>query len=151
MFSLLFPPKAKKKKKSFSIPSALIFPSIRTFPMNFLCASDDKDSGASASASVLLVNIQDWFPLGWTGWISLQSEGPSGVFSNTTVQKHPFFCAQLSWWPSSYIHISWILVRLWHVSSSAISAGTHVCTHTPHHTTPIHVTPFCIGDVAGLR
>ena len=52
--------------------------------------------GVSASASVLPMNIQDWFPLGWTGWISLQSKGLSRVFSNTTVQKHPFFGAQLS-------------------------------------------------------
>ena len=52
--------------------------------------------GVSASASVLPMNIQDWFPLAWTGWISLQSKGLSRVFSNTTVQKHQFFCAQLS-------------------------------------------------------
>ena len=52
--------------------------------------------GVSASASVLLMNIQDWFPLGWTGWISLQSKGLSRVFSNTTIQKHQFFGAQLS-------------------------------------------------------
>ena len=52
--------------------------------------------GVSASASVLPMNIQDWFPLGWTDWISLQSKGLSGVFSNTAVQKHQFFSAQLS-------------------------------------------------------
>ena len=52
--------------------------------------------GVSASASVLPMNIQDWSPLGWTGWISLQSKGLSRVFSNTTVQKHQFFGAQLS-------------------------------------------------------
>ena len=52
--------------------------------------------GVSASASVLPVNIQDWFPSEWTGWISLQSKGLSRVFSNTTVQKHQFFCTQLS-------------------------------------------------------
>ena len=51
--------------------------------------------GVSASASVLPMNIQDWSPLGWTGWISLQSKGLSRVFSNTTLQKHQFFCAQL--------------------------------------------------------
>ena len=55
-----------------------------------------KEIGASASASVLPMNIQDWFPLGWTGWISLQSKGLSRVFSNTTVQKHQFFGALLS-------------------------------------------------------
>ena len=52
--------------------------------------------GVSASASVLPMNIQDWFPLGWTGWISLQSKGLSRLYSNTTVQKHQFFGAQLS-------------------------------------------------------
>ena len=52
--------------------------------------------GASASASVFPMSIQDWFPLGWTGWISLQSKGLSRVFSNTTVQKHQFFGTQLS-------------------------------------------------------
>ena len=60
--------------------------------------------GVSASASVLLMNMQDWFPLGWTGWISLRSKGLSGVFSNTTVQKHQFFSAQLSSQSNSHIH-----------------------------------------------
>ena len=57
--------------------------------------------GVSASASVLPVNIQDWFSLGWTGWISLQSKGLSRVFSNTTVQKHQLFSTQLSLWSNS--------------------------------------------------
>ena len=73
-----------------------IFPSIRDFPMSSLFTSDNQNTGASASASVFLVNIQDWFPLGWTGWISLQSKELSRVFSNTAVQKHQFFSAQLS-------------------------------------------------------
>ena len=60
--------------------------------------------GVSFSASVLPMNIQDWFPLGWTGWISLQSKGLSRVFSNTTVQKHQFLTAQLSSESSSHIH-----------------------------------------------
>ena len=59
-------------------------------------ASGGQSIGASASASVLPMNILDWFPLGWTSWISLQSKGLSRVFSNTTVQKHQFFGAQLS-------------------------------------------------------
>ena len=70
-----------------------IFPSIGVFPMSQLFASGGQ---VSALASVLPMNMQDWFPLGWTGWISLQSKGLSRVFSNTTVQKHQFFCAQLS-------------------------------------------------------
>ena len=59
---------------------------------------------------VLPMNIQDWFPLGWTGWISLQSKGLSRVFSSTTVQKHQFFCAQLSLGPNSHIH-TWLLEK----------------------------------------
>ena len=58
----------------------------------------------SPSTSVLPMNIQDWFPLGWTGWISLQSKGLSRVFSNTAVQKHPFFGTQHSLWSNSHIH-----------------------------------------------
>ena len=73
-----------------------IFPSIRVFQMSQLFASGGQSIGVSASTSVLSMNIQDWPPLGWTGWISLQSKGLSGVFSNTTVQKHQFFSAQLS-------------------------------------------------------
>ena len=63
-------------------------------------------AGVSALASVLPMNTQDWFPLGWTGWISLQSKGLSRVFSNATVQKHQFFSAQLSLWSNSHIHTS---------------------------------------------
>ena len=71
-----------------------IFPSIRVFSIeSILCG---QSIGVSASASVLPMNIQDRFPLRWTGWISLQSKGLSRVFSNTTVQKHQFFSAQLS-------------------------------------------------------
>ena len=66
-----------------------------SFQMNQLFASGDRSIGVSASASVLPVNTQDWSPLGWTGWISLQSKGLSRVFSNTIVQKHQFFRAQL--------------------------------------------------------
>ena len=69
-----------------------IFPSIRIFPNEFF-ASGGQSIGASASASVLPMNTQDWPPLGWTGWTSLQSKGLSRVFSNTTVQKHQFFSA----------------------------------------------------------
>jgi len=64
--------------------------------MSQFFTSGGQSIGVSASASVLPMNIQDWFPLGWTGWISLQSKGLSRVFSGTTVQKHQFFSAQLS-------------------------------------------------------
>ena len=73
-----------------------ILPSIRSFPMSQLFAWGGQSTGVSASASVLPMNTQDWSPLGWTGWISLQSKGLSRVFSNTTVQKHQFICPQLS-------------------------------------------------------
>ena len=72
------------------------FPVSGSFQMSQLFASGGQSIGVSASASVLPINIQDWFPLGWTGWISLQSRGLSRVFSNTTVQKDQFFSAQFS-------------------------------------------------------
>ena len=72
------------------------FPTSRSFQMSQFFASGGQNIGVSASPSVLPMNIQDWFPLGWTGWISLQSKGLSRVLSNTTVQKHQFFNAQLS-------------------------------------------------------
>ena len=70
------------------------FPASGSFPMGQFCTSGGQSIGVSALAPVLPKNIQDWFPLGWTGWISLQSKGLSRVFSNTTVQKHQFFGAQ---------------------------------------------------------
>ena len=76
-------------------PPTFNFPSIRVFS-NELVLHIRPNIGVSASVSVLPRNIQDWFPLGWTGWISLQSKGPSRVFSNTTVQKQQFFGTQLS-------------------------------------------------------
>ena len=71
------------------------FPASGSFPMSQLFASGGQSIGVSASASVFPMNIQGWFPLEWTVWISLKSKGLSGVFSKTTVQKHQFFCAQL--------------------------------------------------------
>ena len=73
-----------------------IFPSIRVFTMSQLFAWGGQSIGVSASASVLQMNTKDWSPLGWAGWISLQSKGLSSVFSNTTVQKHQFFSTQFS-------------------------------------------------------
>ena len=72
------------------------FPASGSFQMSQFFASGSQSTGVSASASVLPVTIQNWFPLGWTGWISLQSKGLSRVFSNTTVQKHQLFGTQLS-------------------------------------------------------
>ena len=72
------------------------FPASGSFQMNQLFASGGQSTGISTSTSVLPMNTQGWSPLGWTSWISLQSKGLSRVFSNTTVQKHQFFGAQLS-------------------------------------------------------
>ena len=82
-----------------------IFPSIGVFPMNQFFPSGNQSFGASASATVLPMNTQDWSPLGWTGWILLQSKGLSRAFSNTTVQKHQFFGAQLSLCPVHFLPI----------------------------------------------
>ena len=73
-----------------------IIPSFRVFTTSYFFISSGHNIGASASASVLPMNIQEWMPLGWTGWISLKSKGLSRVFFNTTVQNHQFFGAQLS-------------------------------------------------------
>ena len=84
------------------------FPASGSFHMSQFFTSDGQSIGVSASASVLLMNIQDWFPLGWIDWISLQSKGLSRVFSNTTVQKHQFFGAQFFYSPIlSSIHDYW--------------------------------------------
>ena len=77
------------------------FPASMSFQMSQLFASGGQRIGVSTSASVLPMNIQDWFPLGWTGWISLLSKGLSRVFSNNTVQKHKFFSAQLCLYSNS--------------------------------------------------
>ena len=91
-----------------SCPQSL--PASGSFPMSQLFAWGGQSTGVSASASLLPVNTQDWSPLGWTGWISLQSKGLSGVFSNTIVQKHQFFSAQLSSQSNSHIH-TWPLEK----------------------------------------
>ena len=71
------------------------FPASGSFPMSQFFSSGGQSIGVSDLTSVLPMDIQDWSPLGWTGWISLQPKGLSRVFSNTTVQKHQFFSAQL--------------------------------------------------------
>ena len=79
------------------------FPALGSFQMSQLFTSGDQSIGVSASISLLPMNTQEWSPLGWTGLTSLQSKGLSRVFSNTTVQKHPFFGAQSSLWSNSHI------------------------------------------------
>ena len=82
------------------------FPASRSFLMSQFFASDSQIIGVSASASVLLMNIQDWFPLGWTSLIFSLSKRLFRAFSNTTVQKHQFFGTRPSLWSNSYIHTS---------------------------------------------
>ena len=86
------------------------FPVSGPFPMSWFFESGDQNIGASVSASVLPMNIQDWFPLGLTGLISLRYKGLSRVFSSTTVQRHQFFGAQLSLWSNFHIH-TWLLEK----------------------------------------
>ena len=85
-----------------SCPQSL--PASESFPVSQFFTWGGQSIGVSGSTSVLPVNTQDWSPLGWTGWISLQSKGFSRVFSNTTVKKHQFFSAQPSSLSSSHIH-----------------------------------------------
>ena len=80
------------------------FPASGSFQMSQLFTSGGQSIGVSASTSVLPKTTRDWSPSEWTGWISLQSKGLSGVFSNNTVQKHQFFGAQLSSQSNSHIH-----------------------------------------------
>ena len=80
------------------------------FPMSWLFAPGGQSTRASASASLLLMNIQGWFPLGLTSLISLQFKGLSRVFSNTTIWKHQFFGIQTSLWSNSHIH-TWLLEK----------------------------------------
>ena len=91
-----------------SCPQSL--PASESFPMSQLFAWGGQSIGVSASASVLPINTQDWSPLGWTSWISLQSKGLSSVFSNITVQQHQFFSAQPSSQSNSRIH-TWSLEK----------------------------------------
>ena len=97
---------------SYAIPFSCLqsFPASGSFPVSQFFTSGGQNIGVSASASVLPMNTQDWSPLGWTGWISLQSKGLSRVFSNTTVKKHQFFSTQLSLWSNSHIH-TWLLEK----------------------------------------
>ena len=93
-----------------SPPTFSSFPASGSFPVSQFFPSGGQSIGVSASASVFPMNIQDWFPLGWTGWNSLLSHGLSKVFSNTTVQKHQVFGTQLSLWSNS--HIQWLLEKI---------------------------------------
>ena len=110
------------------------FPASGSFPMSQLFTWGGQSIGVSASVSVLPMNTQDWFPLGWTGWISLQSKGLSRVFSNTTVQKHQLLHLNLIISPKRpyfqiRLHIQILEVRssvylFWECSSAHISGSS---------------------------
>ena len=103
-----------------------IFLSIRIFSNESFVHIRWPNIGVSASASVLTVSIQDWFPLEFTGWISLQSKGLSRVFSNTTVQKHQIFSAQPSLWSNSHIH-TWLLEKKHSLDYTDLCWQSYVC------------------------
>ena len=86
------------------------FPTSGSFLFSPLFSLGGQSIGTSASATVLPMNIQDWFPLGWIGFISLQPKGVSRVFSNTTVQRHQFFSSQPFLWSNTWIH-TWLLEK----------------------------------------
>ena len=94
------------------IPFSSHLQSLGSFERSQFFTPGGHSTRVAGSASILPMNIQDWFPLGWTGWISLRSKGLSRVFSNTTVQKHQFFGAQLSLHYNSHIH-AWLLEKPW--------------------------------------
>ena len=85
-------------------------PASGSFPVSQFFTSGGQSIGASASASILPMNIQDWFPVGWTDLISLQFKGLSRVFSSTTIWRHQFFGSQPSLWSSSHIY-TWLLEK----------------------------------------
>ena len=116
---------------SFVIPFAShlqSFPASGLFSMSQFFTSDSQSIRVSASASVLPVNIQDWFPLGWTDWISLQSKGLSRIFSNTTVQKYQFFGTQFSLQSNCHIHTWPLESRL--LGEISITLGNHWKSHS---------------------
>ena len=88
-------------------------PASGSFKMSQFFTSGGQSIGVSASASVLPMKIQDWFPLGWAGWTSLQSKRLSRVFSNTTVQKYQFFGTQLSLWSSQALYFLALFFEFW--------------------------------------
>ena len=92
------------------VPCPQSLPASGSFPMSQLFTRGGQSIGVSASASFLPMNILDWSPLGWAGWISVQSKGLSRIFSNTTVQKHQFFSTQVSLKSNSHIH-TWLLEK----------------------------------------
>ena len=105
--------------------------------------------GVSASASVLPMNIQDWFPLGWTGWISLKSKGFSRVFSSTTVQKHQLFGAKISLRSNSHIS-TWLLEKPWLWTRWAgyyDMINPIFCLENPYRQSVASYSPYCCEEL----
>ena len=102
------------------------FPASGSFPMSWLFTSGGQTIGASASASVLPVNIPGWYPLGVSGLVSLLSKGLSRVFSSTTIWKHQFLATRLSSWPNSHIH-TWLLEKPSFWLYAPLLAKWHLC------------------------
>ena len=142
----------------FVLPS--IFPSIRVFSSELALCINGQSIGAAASASVLLMNIQGWFPLGLTDLISLQSKGLSKVFSSTTVWKHQFFSAQFSLWSSTWVSGCYLLhlrneePEVWSVCD--LLKGIHTVNSKartrPQIPPPTRVScsPFCCQGIPSL-
>ena len=97
------------------------FPASGSFPVSPFFTSGSQSIGASASASVLPMNIQDWFPLRWTGWISLQSKGLSRIFSNTHSSKAPILWCSAFLWSNSHIH-TWLLEKPYMTTGKTIAS-----------------------------
>ena len=106
-----------------------LFPASGSFPKSQFFTSGGQSIGALASTSVLPVNIQGWFPLGYTGLISLLSKEFSRVFSNTTIWKHQFFSAHPSLWSSSHTH-TWLLEKLISIKNKIVLFKTLVSFYT---------------------
>ena len=119
------------------------FPASGSFQINRFFASGGQNVGVSASASVLPMNIQDWFPLGWTGWVSLQSKGLSRVFSNTTVQKHRFFSTQVQ---RRWLFRTFYLVQLFLIWSSFRWLITNQINHPQEHFLVYYVAAGSISE-----
>ena len=120
-----------------------IFPISGSFPTSWLFASGGWSIGASASATVLPVNIQAWFPLGLTGLISLQSKGISRVFSSTKVQKHQFFGTRPSLWFNTHI-CTWLLRRQWQDLNPSLLDSKATFPVTPTLCCAVCVSTICV-------
>ena len=122
------------------------FPASESLPLNQFFTSGGQSIGVSASTSVLLMNTQDWSPLGWTGWISLQSRGLSRVFSNTTVQKHQSFGAQLSLYLFIYLAVPGLRCGIRDLFSQFLQANSLLLHVVSNPMTKDQTWACCLGN-----